>query len=163
MTHRRSLGALDAWHALLAPLPDDAVPERELVASPELIASGQADAIAGWESIKLHLSALHGLRHILVTIDAEGELLSAGDTVLFQHEERRADALVTVYDSESIGGRYWPDGSFTGTRWQTRTEHHEEGHETYSSTPSSPSAEDIAALNRLVAELLRRAPPRKQL
>ena len=31
------------WLALLAALPDDAIPERKPVASPELIASGQAD------------------------------------------------------------------------------------------------------------------------
>jgi len=129
------------------------------VASPELIASGQAAAIAGWESVSLHLSsAPWGLRHVLVTVDAAGTLLSGGDTVLLEHEEQRDGAAVTVYDSHSVGGRFEPDGSFRGTRWHTRTERVGEGEETTTSTPLPPSQDDIAALNRLVAEMLKRAP-----
>jgi hypothetical protein len=45
------------WPALLAALPDDAVPERKPVASTELIASGKADAIIGWDRITINLSA----------------------------------------------------------------------------------------------------------
>lgn len=53
------------WLALLAAPPDDAVPTRKPVASPELIASGKADAIVGWDSIMIDLSAgLAGLRHV---------------------------------------------------------------------------------------------------
>ena len=151
------------WLALLAALPDDAIPERKPVASPELIASGKADAIIGWDSIIINLSAGDaGLRHLQLTIDATGQLLSAGDHVLFHRTEKRRDGLVvTIYDQESIGGRYADDGSFQGTRWETHTEQDNEhaGEEPeITSTPSEPSHEDIMALNVLVAEVLRRAP-----
>jgi hypothetical protein len=106
----------------------------------------------------LHLSAgTAGLRNVLITIDAQGNVLSAGDTVLFQHEEPSGESMLTVYDIESLGGRFWPDGSFTGTRWKTRTEQDEQGQEATTSVPSSPSPEDVAAMNQLVAEMLRRA------
>lgn len=150
------------WLALLAALPDDAGPTRKPVASPELIASGKADAIAGWDSIQIDLSAgLAGLRHVQLTLDAGGTLLSAGDNVLFHRTENRAGRLVTIYDQESIGGRYAGDGSFHGTRWVTHTEQdHQDpdGEPAITSTPSAPSHEDIMALNLLVAEVLKRAP-----
>lgn len=150
------------WLALLAALPDEVVPERKPVASPELIASGKADAIAGWDSITVHLSALEfGLRHLQLTVDAGGRLLSAGDHVLRERKERRGDLIVTIHDHESIGGRYADDGSFHGTRWETRSEQddaHADDEPDLTSTPSPPSAEDITALNALVAEVLRRAP-----
>lgn len=150
------------WHALLAPIPDDAVPERRPVASPEILASEAGSAIAGWDSVMLYLSAgTAGLRVLQITLDATGELLSAGDNVLFQRQERRGGRAITVYDSESIGGRFWPDGSFQGTCWHSRTEEDEEGEESTTATPSQPTEEDIANLKRLVAELLRRAPPTK--
>ena len=48
----------------------------------------------------------------------------------------------------------------TGARWQTRTEQiadsDDEGETT--STPSTPSEDDIASLNRLVADVMRREP-----
>ena len=150
------------WLALLAPLPDDAIAERKPVASPELIASGKADAIAGWDSITINLSAGDaGLRHLQLTVDAAGQLLSAGDHVLFHRTEKRGDLVVTIYDQESIGGRYADDGSFRGTRWVTHTEQddqHADDEPAITSTPSEPSHEDVMALNRLVAEVLRRAP-----
>lgn len=150
------------WLALLAALPDDAIPERKSVASPELIASGKADAIAGWDSITIDLSAGDaGLRHLQLTVDAGGQLLSAGDHVLFHRTEKRGDLVVTIYDQESIGGRYAEDGSFHGTRWVTHTEQddqHADHEPEITSTPSEPSHEDVMAFNRLVAEVLRRAP-----
>jgi hypothetical protein len=150
------------WLALLAALPDDAIPERKSVASPESIASGKADAIAGWDSITINLSAGDaGLRHLQLTVDATGQLLSAGDHVLFHRTEKRGDLVVTVYDQESIGGRYADDGSFYGTRWETHTEQddqHAGDEPAITSTPSEPSHENIMALNRLVAEVLNRAP-----
>lgn len=150
------------WLALLAPLPDDAVPERNPLASAELIASGKADAIAGWHSIIINLSAgVAGLRNVQLTVDAEGKLLSAGDNVLWHRTENRDGLVVTIYDQESIGGRYADDGSFEGTRWVTHTEQdhdHVNEEPAIMSTPSKPSLEDIRALNRLVAEVLRRAP-----
>lgn len=150
------------WLALLAPLPDEAIPERRPVASPELIATGKADAIAGWDSIIIDLSAgVAGLRHVQLTLGADGKLLSAGASVLFHRTENRAGRLVTIYDQESLGGRYADDGSFHGTRWLTRTEQdheHADGEPAITSIPSEPSSEDIRALNVLVAEVLRRAP-----
>ena len=150
------------WLALLAALPDDAVPERKPVASPELIASGKADAIIGWDSITIDLSAGDaGFRHLQLTVDATGQLLSAGDHVLFHRTEKRGGLVVTIYDQESIGGRYADDGSFNGTRWETHTEQddeHADDEPEITSTPSQPSHEDIMALNVLVAEVLRRAP-----
>ena len=149
------------WLALLAALPDEAVPERKPVASPESIAGGKADAIAGWDSITVHLSALEfGLRHLQLTVNAEGKLLSAGDHVLLERKERRGDRSVTIYDQESIGGRYADDGVFQGTRWKTRTEQKDENADDephMTSTASEPSRDDIMALNELVAEVLRRA------
>jgi hypothetical protein len=150
------------WLALLAALPDDVVPTRKPVASAELIASGKADAIIGWDSIMVDLSAgLAGLRHVQLTLDATGKLLSAGDNVLFHRTENRAGHVMTIYDQQSVGGRYADDGSFHGTRWVTHTEQdHEDpdGEPAITSTPSEPSNEDIMALNVLVAEVLRRAP-----
>ena len=150
------------WLALLAALPDHAIPERKAVASPELIASGKADAIAGWHSIQLNLSAGDaGLRHIQLTVDGDGRLLSASDHVLFHRIEKRDGVVVNIYDHENIGGRYADDGSFQGTRWVTHTEQdedHADEEPPITSTPSEPTLEDIRALNVLVAEVLRRAP-----
>jgi hypothetical protein len=146
------------WLALLAPLPDDVAVERKPVASAEQLAQGTAGPIAGWQSISVNLWAPEGSRNILVTVDESGTLLSAGDHVLFIRSSERDGIKVTIYDHESVGGRYAADGSFHGTRWQTRTEQvvdaDDDGEAT--STPSAPSAEDIAALSRIVADVLRR-------
>jgi hypothetical protein len=147
------------WLRLLAPLPEHAIPERKPVASPDLIASGKADAIAGWQSVSINLSdPCSGLRHILITLDADGKLLSGGDSILLERQEQRGDVMVTIHDQESIGGRFEDDGSFRGTRWRTRTEKigdaDEEGQTT--STPSPPTHEETAALRRLVDDVLKR-------
>jgi hypothetical protein len=152
-----------AWHALLAPIPEDAVIERKPVASPQQIADGSAAPIAGWDSITMHLSAPNGLRHVMVTLDADDTLLSGGDAVLFDRQEHRDGVEVKITDHENIGGRFERDGSFRGTYWQTRTEQvgdDDEGAVTQS-TPFPPTAEQIAALRRVVADVLRRAPARK--
>jgi hypothetical protein len=151
-----------AWLALFAPLPDDAVVERKPVASPELVASGKADPIAGWDSISVHLSDVPGLRHVLITLDANDQLLTASDMVLFQRTEPRGRDQLTIYDQENVGGRFEEDGSFRGTRWVTHTEQigddHEHAHTT--SLPSPPSPADVAALRELVEAVLKRAPKR---
>ena len=149
------------WHALLAPLPDDAVVERKPVASAEQLASGTAGPIAGWESLSVNLSDVQfGLRHVLVTLDAAGRVISGGDWVLFQHQERRGEATITVSDHHNIGGRFEDDGSFRGTTWRSRSEQSGDQEEAtmIESTPSPPTAEQITALTRLVAEVVRRAP-----
>jgi hypothetical protein len=146
------------WLRLLAPLPDTAVAERRPVASAEQLASGTADAIAGWSSVAVHLSAGDaGLRHVLITLDADGKLLSGGDNVLCHRQEQRGDVTVAIYDQESIGGRFEADGAFHGTRWRTHTEQigdNDEGRTT--ATPSPPTEDEIAALRRLVDDVLRR-------
>jgi hypothetical protein len=151
-----------AWLALFAPLPDDAVVERKPVASPELVASGKADAIAGWDSVSVNLSDVAGLRHILITLDANDRLLSASDLVLFQRTEPRGRDVVTIYDQETVGGRYEEDGSFRGTRWVTHTEQigDDEAHAHTTSLPSPPPAADVAALRAAVDAVLKRAPKR---
>ena len=151
------------WLALFAPLPDDAVIERKPVASPELIARGEADAIAGWESITVHLSdPAAGMRHVLITLDGNGTLLSAGDMVMFQREEQRGHDRITIYDQQDVGGRFEEDGSFRGTRWITHTEQIgsdvQNAHTT--SLPSPPTEQDVASLRAIIDAVLKRAPRR---
>jgi hypothetical protein len=149
------------WLALLAPLPDDAAVERKAVASPDLIASGKVDAIAGWEQLTVYLSdAASGLRHVLITLDAAGSVISGGDGVLLQRQEQRGSEVWNIYEHENIGGRFEPDGSFRGTRWQTHTQQNgdDEDHAVSSSTPTAPSVEDVERLRALVAWVVARAP-----
>ena len=136
--------------------------ERKPVASPELVASGEADTIAGWDSVSVNLSDVAGLRHILITLDANDRLLSASDLVLFQRTEPRGRDMVTIYDQETVGGRYEEDGSFRGTRWVTHTEQigDDDEHAHTTSLPSPPSAADVAALRAVVDAVLKRAPKR---
>ena len=142
------------WHALFAPLPEDAVVKRKPVASPELVAAGKAGAIAGWESLSVELSAgAGGLRHVVVTLDATGTPISAGDWVLYCSGEP------VQYVHENVGGRIQPDGSFLGTRWRTVAVDvpGAEDPETKETVQSEPTPEDVAALMALVKELLSRA------
>lgn len=148
------------WLKLLAPLPPEVVPERKPVASAEQLANGTAGPIADWQSLTVYLSGPEGSRNILITIDGSHKLLSAGDHVLFVRDPVMRDGItVAIYDHDSVGGRYADDGLFRGTRWQTRTEQvvdsDDEGKTT--SAPSAPSEDDIASLNRLVADVMRRA------
>ena len=138
--------------------------ERKPVASPEAVASGQADASAGWESVTVYLSdPAAGMRHVQITLDADDRLLSAGDTVMFERKEQRGRDTVTVYDHENVGGRFEQDGSFHGTRWVTRTEQigDDDEHAHTTSLPSPPSAADVASLKALVDGVLKRAPARR--
>ena len=158
------MAAHPAWLALFAPLPDDAVVERKPVASPELVASGKADPIAGWDSISVHLSDVGtGLRHVLITLDANDRLLSASDIVLFERKEPRGSDEVTIYDHENVGGRFEEDGSFRGTRWVTHTEQigGDEEHAQTTSLPSPASPGDATSLRAVVDAVLKRAPARK--
>ncbi len=149
------------WLALLAPLPADVVPQRKPVATAEQLETGTAGPIADWQSVTVYLSVPEGSRHILITVDGSGKLLSAGDHVLFVREPAVRDGImVAIYDQESVGGRYADDGLFHGTRWQTRTEQVVDSDDEVktTATPSPPSEDDIASLNRLVADVMRRAP-----
>ena len=124
-------------------------------------------AIAGWEQLTIELSAgLAGLRHVLVVLDANGQPISASDHVLYWSEVSKTgqnadtssgSALHVEFYQETIGGRFEIDGTFRGTRWQTVGEDHRDGSEPkMESTPSEPSAADIAGLKALVAEIIRR-------
>jgi hypothetical protein len=153
------------WLALFAPLPDEALVERKPVASPELVASGKADAIAGWDSITVNLSDMPaGLRHVQITLDGDDKLLSASDLVLFHREEQRGRQVVTIYDQENVGGRFDDDGTFRGTRWLTRTEQigDDDAHAHTTSLPSPPSEHDVASLRTLVDAVIKRAPARRE-
>jgi hypothetical protein len=147
------------WLALLSPIPKHAVPQRKPVASAEQIANGTDGPIAGWTSVTLDLSDPGiGLRHFMVMLDASGKVIAAGDHVMVAHEVLRDGVEYTISDHESVGGRYEDDGSFRGTRWRTHMEGPADSEEPgeSQSTPSAPTEEDIAALTRLVAEVLER-------
>lgn len=124
------------------------------MASPELVAAGKADAIKGWEHITVELSAGEdGLRHLMVTLDASGTPISAGDWVMY------CSGDPTEYAHENMGGRLQPDGSFLGTRWRTTAVDvpGKDEPEQKEAVSSEPTPEDVAALMALVKELLQRA------
>src|SRR5919107_3237436 len=156
--------ARPGWHALFAPLPEGAVPLRQPVASPEVLAGPTGYALEGWDQLTLHLSAgAAGLRHILVVLDADGTLLSASDAVLYRNRADGAPASGNgggaMILQMSVGGRFEPDGSFHGTRWHSvAVEPTGEDEPEWESTPSSPSEEDVGGLRAVVAELIRRQP-----
>jgi hypothetical protein len=164
MPDRPSSDPRPSWHALLAPLPAGAVPVRQPVASPEVLAGPSGYALEGWEQLTLHLSAgAAGLRNILVVLDADGTLLSASDAVLYR--TRRDGAPLSGNDGTamilqmSVGGRFEPDGSFHGTRWHSvAVERPGEDEPEWESTPSSPSEQDVEGLRAVVAELIDRQP-----
>jgi len=150
------------WLALLSPIPADAKPGRKPVASAEQIEKGTAGPIAGWQSISVHLSEPeYGLRHVLITLDENGQLLSGGDHVMFVRETApHDDSIATLTDHESVGGRFESDGSFRGTHWKTTLESKPSGDDDESTTRSAenraPSEEEIAALRRIIADVLSR-------
>ncbi|MEO8166107.1 MAG: hypothetical protein ABI619_12000 [Betaproteobacteria bacterium] len=150
------------WHALLAPLPADAVPLRKPVASPEILAKPEGATIAGWEQLTINLSAgAAGLRNVLVVLDANGRVIAANDSVLFCTEVTGPrTGSDTEYRQESVGGRFEEDGSFRGTRWHSVTaitEPAPEDEPRIVSTRAEPSAAEVADLRALVAEVMRRA------
>jgi hypothetical protein len=133
-----------AWHALLAPLPDEVRPEVKPVAVP------------GWRSVSLNLSAGEaGLRHLLVTLDESGTAISAGDWVVYRSQ--RGDEVTWIH--ESVGGRLESDGRFLGTRWRTLAVGAADSDEAEKREQqrSEPSAEDARALKALATELIRRS------
>ena len=146
-----------AWHALFAPLPPDAVPRRQPVAPPEILARPEGAAVAGWQQLVLHLSEVPtGSRTILVLLDADGRPISASDGVLYRIEQ--TDGMMR-FEMESVGGRLEPDGRFLGTRWRNVSlqRENEDDATPLEATPSTPSDEDVAAIKALVAEVVRRA------
>lgn len=150
------------WHHLLAPLPPDSMPQRRPVAPPEVLAGPDGWAIAGWEQLVLCLSAgTFGLRTVLVVLDASGTPISASDGILHSMDPSGAPALdgdgPALIHQDSIGGRFETDGSFGGTRWHTEAVVSGRDEEPrWESTRMEPSADDVAALRLLVAEIMRR-------
>ncbi len=148
-----------AWHVLLGPLPEDAIPERKPVGSPEVLATPAGRSIAGWEQLSINLSAGGaGLRSVLVVLDASGTLLSASDAVLYRTGNDQRATILHL----SVGGRFEPDGSFHGTRWHSVAVEQDEQEPEWESTPSAPSPEDVEALRALVVEVIQRQPGRTE-
>jgi len=59
-----------AWLAVLAPLPPDAIPQRQPVAPPEILATPEGASVAGWRQVIIHLSEPSvGLRTLLAVVD----------------------------------------------------------------------------------------------
>ena len=149
------------WLSLLSPIPSDAKPQRKPVASAEMLANGTAGPIAGWVSVSVHLSEpQYGLRHILITLDENGQLLSGSDLVMFVREVT-ADDVATLTDHESVGGRFEKDGSFMGTHWKMTLESDPSGDDEKSVTRSSekrtPTEAEVASLRQIIADVLSRA------
>jgi hypothetical protein len=149
-----------AWLSLFAPLPDVAVVVRKPVASAEQIARGTAGPIAGWQSVAVNLSEPdHGLRHVQVTLDADGRLLSGSDHVMFVRDTWPDGGEARLTDHESVGGRFEEDGSFRGTHWLTTLENSADGETsiTRQAVHRPPTAGEIASLRLIIDDVLRRA------
>jgi hypothetical protein len=146
---------LAPWHALLAPLPEDAVVKRRPVAPPEITGKPEGAAIAGWEQLTVELSAAgRGMRHLLVVLDAQGTPISANDMVMYSVELGEDH----VFYQENVGGRLEADGTFRGTRWRTLgVEGPKDEEARLDALPSQPSETEAQALKSLVAEILRRS------
>lgn len=123
------------------------------MASPELVQSGRAGAVAGWEDLMVEMSAgVDGLRIVQVLLDGERRLLGASDHVLF-----RDTAVEPVrIRQESLGGRFEPDGAFTGTFWTAEGPEPGEDASKWQMSPRAPSEVEVAGLRVLVAEVVRR-------
>ena len=120
--------------------------------------AGKADAIAGWESLTIEMSAgPAGMRHVMVTIDAQGTPISAGDWVVLRSQTPEG----VTYVHENVGGRLEPDGRFSGTRWRSVTFERAGGEEAAQFTEIRetshvpPSPQDIEAIQALVLDVLR--------
>jgi len=149
-----------SWLSLLSPLPDNAVVEKKPVASADQLANNSAGPIAGWQSVTVNLSEPnYGLRHVLITLDGHGDLLAGGDHVMFVRDTTPDGLEATLTDHESIGGRFEKDGSFLGTHWKTTLESsagEEESSITRSAEHRSPTEAEIAALRRIIDDVLKR-------
>ena len=147
------------WLSLLSPLPADVQPVRKPVASAAQIETGTAGPIAGWHNVIVNLSEPDfGLRHVQITLDETGKMLSASDHVMFVRETSADGLDLLLSDHENIGGRFEDDGSFSGTYWSTRlrSDPGSDDSETVSADHSAPTPEQIAALRVMAADMLHR-------
>ena len=148
-----------SWHALLAPLPPDAVPTRRPVVTAELAATPEGATVAGWSSVVLELSAgADGLRVLQVVVDDSGVPIGASDHVLFGGTAAgQPDEAAPILRHESIGGRFEPDGAFRGTCWLVTGPEPAEGEKPrWDMAPRAPEPAEVEALRALVKDLLRR-------
>lgn len=146
---------LAPWHALLAPLPAEAVVKRRPVLPPEIAAKPESAAIAGWEQLTVELAdERRGMRHLLVVLDAQGTAISASDMVMYRAELGGE----VVFFQETVGGRLEEDGSFRGTRWRTLGLDSPRDEEAkLEASPSPPTDAEAQALRALVAEIVKRS------
>lgn len=151
-----------SWLALLSPLPAAAIIERKPVASAEQLAQGTAGPIAGWQSITVNLSEPDvGLRHVQITLDADGELLAGGDSVMFVRETTPDGSEATLTEHHSVSGRFEKDGSFRGTHWTMVLENspnEDESSVARSHEHRPPTEQEIGALRRIIEDALNRKP-----
>jgi hypothetical protein len=147
------------WHTLLGPLPTGAIPVRKPIGSPELLATGDGAAIAGWQNLSLDLSGgTFGLRHLLVVLDETGRAIAGSDHVLLHWQNPSDPSGPLQMRQESIGGRLEEDGGFLGTCWTvTGPEPPDDQPSAWESIPRQPTDEEAAMLKRLVAEIVLRA------
>lgn len=165
MPDERAPAVAAPWHALLAPLPADAVARKKPLVPPELLDSPDKAPIAGWEQVTVELSAPGvGNRVATVLLDATGVPISASDMVLYRSTGTDADGRAVVeYRTESVGGRLEADGTFRGTRWTTLStevegEEPEDGELPVTATKAVPTQEEETGLRALVGELLQCRP-----
>jgi hypothetical protein len=82
-------------------------------------------------------------------------------SVVWKSVRVTTDDAPAVIHQESVGGRFEPDGSFRGTRWHSvALEPGGDEDPEWESTRSEPSPDEVAGLRILVAEMIRRQPPR---
>jgi hypothetical protein len=132
------------------------MPIERPLAPPEVLASPEGAAIAGWRQLAVDLSAGgEGLRVVLVLLDAGGALLVASDAVVYRREE----GAMVHFRHETVGGRFEPDGRFTGQYWSSASvESLDDGEALRNpSTGREPTPAEVDALRALAAEIMRRA------
>jgi hypothetical protein len=129
------------------------------VAAAATLEPAAAEAVAGWSSLVLDLTAgMKGLRVVHVLVDAEGRPLSASDHVLFRSAGRDGGDRPWIRQ-ENIGGRFERDGSFRGTCWLTEgPEPADDEPPQWTAVPRAPTVEEIAGLRALVDDVCRRDP-----
>jgi hypothetical protein len=148
-----------AWLSLLSPLPADVPPVKKPVASAAQIETGTAGPITGWHNVIVYLSEPDfGLRHVLITLDAAGKLLSASDHVMLVRQTSPDGLDLLLSDHENIGGRFEEDGSFRGTCSNTRLRSDPESDEaeTVFADHSTPTPDQVAALRAIAADVVLR-------
>ena len=90
---------------MLVPLPPDVKPERKPDASVEQLEQGTAGPIAGWQSDTVKLSQPdYGLRHVQVTLDEHGQMLSGGDYVMFVRKTTPDGSEAMLTDQKASAG-----------------------------------------------------------